>query len=142
MPPTNDAFTQTNLAHTDIDCLVAEWNKTRANQFCLSKVVDDVESELRERKSNLGLIQDSDTKTRFCTGLPMFAVFMALLKFIEPYITVARLRHSNFDYSFQGRKKCLSTGEEFLAVLMWLRLGLLGEEADWFSISSSKSMVH
>ena len=105
-------------------------------------VVDDVESELRERKSNLRLIQGSDTKTRFCTGLPTFAVFMALLKFIEPYITVARLRHSNFDHSFQGRKKCLSTGEEFLAVLMWLRLGLLGEAADWFSISSSKSMVH
>ena len=35
MPPTNDAFTQTNLAHTDIDCLVAEWNKARAKPILL-----------------------------------------------------------------------------------------------------------
>ena len=79
-------------------------------------------------------------KTRFYTGLPTFAVLMALLKFIEPYITVACRRLSNSDHSFQGKKKCLSTGEEFLAVVMRLRLGLLGEDvADWFSISSFKN---
>ena len=57
MPPTNDASTQTDLAYTDIDCLVAECNKARANKLCLSKVVDDLESDLRERKWNLRLIQ-------------------------------------------------------------------------------------
>ena len=70
MPPTNDASTQTDLAYTDMDCLVAECNKARANELQLSKVVDDLESELRERKSNLRLIQGSGTKTRFYTGLP------------------------------------------------------------------------
>ena len=90
MPPTNNASTQTDLGYTDIDCLVAECNKVRANKFQLSKVVDDLESELHERKSNLRLIQGSDVKTRFYTGVPTFAVLMALLKFIEPYITVAR----------------------------------------------------
>ena len=49
MPPTNDASTQTDLAYSDIDCLVAECNKARANEIRLSKVVDDLESELRER---------------------------------------------------------------------------------------------
>ena len=49
MPPTNDVSTQTDLAYTDIDCLVAECNKARANELRLSKVVDDLESELRER---------------------------------------------------------------------------------------------
>ena len=48
-PPTNDASTQTDLAYTDINCLVAECNKARANELCLSKVVDDLESELHER---------------------------------------------------------------------------------------------
>ena len=48
-PPTNDASTQTDLAYTDINCLVAECNKVRANKLRLSKVVDDLESELRER---------------------------------------------------------------------------------------------
>ena len=53
---------------------------------------------------------------------------------------MARRHLSNSDHSFQGRKRCLSTGEEFLAVLLSLRLGLLGEDvADWFSISSSKN---
>ena len=82
MPPTNDASTQTDLAYTDIDCLMAECTKARANELRLSKVVDDLESELRERKSNLRLIQGSDMKTRFYTGLPTFAVFMTLFKFI------------------------------------------------------------
>ena len=140
MPPTNNASTQTDLGYTDIDCSVAECNEGRANKLQLSKVVDDLESELRERKSNLKIIQGSDAKTRFYTGLLTFAVFMALLKFIEPYITVARQRLSNSDNSFQGRRKCLSTGEELLAVLMRLRLGLLGEDvADRLTISNSRS---
>ena len=49
-PPTNDASTQTDLAYTDIACLVAEWNKVRVNELRLSKVVDDLESELRAKK--------------------------------------------------------------------------------------------
>ena len=65
MPPTNDASTQTDLAYTDIECLVAECNKAKANKLQLSKVVDDLESELHQRKSNLRLIQGSDVKTRF-----------------------------------------------------------------------------
>ena len=56
MPSTNDASTQTDLAYTDIDSLVAECDKARANKLCLSKVVDDLESELCERKWILRLI--------------------------------------------------------------------------------------
>ena len=63
MPPTNDASTQTGLAYTDIDCVVAECNKARANKVQLSKVVDDLESELRESKLNMRLIQGSDVIT-------------------------------------------------------------------------------
>ena len=33
MPPTNDASTQTDLAYADIDCLVAECNKAKANEL-------------------------------------------------------------------------------------------------------------
>ena len=91
-----------------------------------------------EKKLNLRLIQDNDAKTRYYTGLPTFAVFTAVLKFIEPHITVARQRLSDPDNSSKGRKNCLSTIEEFLAVLMRLRLGLLGEDvADRYSISTS-----
>ncbi len=66
--------------------------------------------------------------------------FHGTSKFIEPYITVARQHLSNSDHLFHWKEKCLSTGEEFLAVLMRLQLGLLGEDvADQFSISSSKT---
>ena len=52
--------------------------------------------------------------------------------------TVAHQRLSDCNNSFKGRRKCLSTGEGFLADLMRLWLGLLGEHvADHFSISNS-----
>ena len=36
--------------------------------------------------SKLQLIQDNDKKTKFYTGLPSFAVFMALFTFLKPKI--------------------------------------------------------
>ena len=30
LPPTKDAYTQTDLSYTDIDCLIAECNKVKA----------------------------------------------------------------------------------------------------------------
>ena len=69
MPPTNNASTKTDLGDTDIDCSAAECNKDRANKLRSSKIVDDSQSELCERKLNLRLIQVGDAKTRFYTGL-------------------------------------------------------------------------
>ena len=47
MPPTNNASTQTDLAYTDIDCLVAVCNKARAHELQLSKAVDDLENYVK-----------------------------------------------------------------------------------------------
>ena len=113
LPPTKDASTQTDLSYTDIDCLVAECNKVKASELRLNEVVDDLESKLLERKSNLSLIHGSDAKTRFYTGLPTFAVFMALLKFIEPYIIVARQRLSNSDNSSKGERNVFQLLKSF-----------------------------
>ena len=138
LPTAKDASTQTDLSYTDIESLVDECNKLKASELRLNEVVDDLKSKVKERKSNLQLIQGDDAKTRFYTGLPTFAVFMALLKFMEPYIAVARQRVSDPSNSLKGRKKCLSPGEELFAVLMRMRLGLLGEDvADRFCVSVS-----
>ena len=59
--------------------------QSEGSELRLNVVVDDLDSKWLERKSNLSLIHGSDGKTRFYTGLPTFAVFMALLKFTESY---------------------------------------------------------
>ena len=59
--------------------------QSEGSELRLNVVVDDLDSKWLERISNLSLIHGSDGKTRFYTGLPTFAVFMAFLKFIESY---------------------------------------------------------
>ena len=60
LPRTKDAYTQTDLSSTDIDCLVAECNKVKASNLRLSEVVDDLMSKVHKWTSNLRLIQGSD----------------------------------------------------------------------------------
>ena len=125
LPPTKDTSTQADLSYSDIDCLVAQCKEqSEGSELRLNVVVDNLERKWLERIPNLNLIHGSDGKTRFYTGLPTCAVFMALLKFIESYTHYSSAPTSQqFWQFFQGRKKCLSITKQFLAVLMRLQLG-------------------
>ena len=58
----------------------------------LRAAVDEVKDQLLEREdSKLNLIRGNNSKPKFYTGLPSFAVFMALFTFLEPKMGKVRV---------------------------------------------------
>ena len=91
----------------------------------LRAAVDEVKDHLLEREdSKLSLFRGNDSKTKFYTGLPSFAIFMALFAFLEPKMRKVSVWSGNSGRditrgeSSKGRKRKLSVEEELLAVLM------------------------
>ena len=90
-------------------------------------------------------IKHCDRKTRFYTGLPNWATFLALFQFFEPKANRMTLwcggktsKQKIILLDKPGRKRKLALIDEFFAVLMCLRLGLLLEDvADRFGILST-----
>ena len=78
--------------------------------------------------------QDGGTlhSSRFYTGLPSYDVFTALLEYMQPLVEKLHQTSSGTE----GRKKSLTYGEELLAVLMRLRLGL------WLEDIANRFVVH
>ena len=78
---------------------------------------------------------NSNQKTKFYTGLPTYEVFTALFHYLEPQVLSLRQKDAESETIAIGRMRKLSLMEEFVAVLMRLRLGLLLEDvADRFAI--------
>ena len=68
-----------------IDGIWEENVSLRKEVATLRAAVDEVKDHLLEREdSKLSLVRGNDSKTKFYTGLPSFAVFMALFTFLEP----------------------------------------------------------
>ncbi len=122
------------------------WEETvslREEVATLRAAVDEAKDQLLDREdSKLSLIRSNDAKAKLYTGLPSFAVFMALFTFLEPKMGKVSVWSGNSGRditrgeSSKGRKRKLSLEEELLAVLMRLRLGLLLEDmADRFDIA-------
>ena len=79
----------------------------------------------------LQLMSGSDNKAKFYTGLPTYAVFKAVFYFFE--LKMLNARRDSIKDTSKGRKRKLSLMEEFLSVLMRLRLGQVVEDvADRF----------
>lgn len=75
------------------------------------------------------LISGNDNKTKLYTGLPAYVVFEAIFVYFEPKLAHARRECLAEDtYFTKERKRKLTLQEEFLAVLMCLRLGLIVED--------------
>ena len=71
------------------DPIWEENGRLRDEVATLKATVCDLKRQLQDREnanSKLQLIQDNDKKTKFYTGLPSFAVFMALFTFLKPKI--------------------------------------------------------
>lgn len=78
-----------------------------------------------------GTLKESNAKAHFYTGLPTYEVFVYVLSYIKPHI--ARLR---------SNQTCLKPEDEFLLVLMKLRLNLLMEDLAYrFGISKSTATI-
>ena len=91
------------------------------NQHLQQKVVE-LERTLLVVKPDRRWVSDittNDGKIRFYTGLPSCAVFRSLLEYMQPKVEEVHRKTE------LGRKMKLTYAEQFLAVLMRLRLGLL-----------------
>ena len=149
-----DLSANTSLSSTDESTIIT--NCVMDENILLAKEVQDLCQQVILLSSNIDsqssltlspandlihLIHDSDSKTRFYTGLPTYGVFKALVKYFEPKIIRARQwqgqQTKDEDVSIVGKKK-LDVAGELLAVLMRLRLGLLLEDvADRCKVSVS-----
>ncbi|ESO98757.1 hypothetical protein LOTGIDRAFT_158703 [Lottia gigantea] len=119
-------MTDNNLT-TEINTLKAENESLR----------DEVE-ELKTRQWSSEKISGDDKATQFYTGLPTFAVFMWLFRYLEPKAN--RLTYWNGEKKTAERQRCrsqkLSLIDQFLSVLMRLKVGLFVKDiADRFGIS-------
>lgn len=112
--------------------------------------VSTLERDLEEQKWGHNLIKDNDAKTMFYTGLPTFAVFLALFKYLEPKAermqywrganTVEVPAYFETTTNKPGPSRRMPLIEEFFAVLVRLKLGLLLDDiSQRFQMSSSHS---
>ena len=109
-----------------------------AENFALRETISDY--TIQSTCTVLENIKDNDKKVKFYTGLPTYLVFMSLFEYLQPKVQQARagLTRVPVEHQGKGRKHILQPIEEYLAVLMRLRLGLLLEDtADRFGVSIS-----
>ena len=89
----------------------------------LEEKYNAVVSELHYLKTSATVvmsINDNNAKTKFYTGLPTYHIFMVVFNFLYPFV---------------NRPTKLSLMDEFLLVMMKLRLNLLTEDlAHRFSV--------
>ena len=131
-----DASTQTDHAFPmlDPDYLVPPNQELSVEVTALQEELESLKHSLPN--SPLQLMANSNQKTKFYTGLPTYEVFTALFHYLEPQVLSLRQKDVESETVARGRKRKLSLMEEFVAVLMRLRLGLLLEDvADRFAIS-------
>ena len=133
-----DTTSKDTSSQTDPVLLPVDEGYIRKNQKLSAKVValqEEVDSfHYSYGRYILQLMSGSDNKTKFYTGLPTYAVFKAVFDFLE--LKMLHARRDSIKDTSKGRKRKLSLMEEFLSVLMRLRLGLVVEDvADRFQIS-------
>ncbi|XP_076071975.1 uncharacterized protein LOC143043658 [Mytilus galloprovincialis] len=111
----------------------------------LRKEIKELKDQLAEeskRNSGIHRIKDDDSATKFYTGLPTFTVFLWLFNYL--CAKSSRMQYWKGDGNTPSKDRVrVSTSrlqpiEQFLAVMMRLRLGLyVRDVADRFSISVS-----
>ena len=133
-----DTTSKDASSQTDPVLLPVDEGYIRKNQELSAKVValqEEVDSfHYLYGRYILQLMSGSDNKTKFYTGLPTYTVFKAVFDFLE--LKMLHARRDSIKDTSKGRKRKVTLMEEFLSVLMRLRLGLVVEDvADRFQIS-------
>ena len=127
-----EAGTNTDLSFF---ALLEELSMLRMQNQELKEKLLKLETEREVSSVSWGMqnIAGNDRKVKFYTGMPNYQVLMALLAYIK------RLSDAVTDTHIApgpGRPKSLKIEDEFLAVLMRLRLGLLVEDvSERFGVS-------
>ena len=141
----NDLLDENRRVQKTVDDLEAECEYLRTSEERVAVLESEVIA-LTEHKMSVESIRNDDSKTRFYTGLPKFTVFLALFEYLEqkagrmrlwrgPAAEEARVTQGRGIGGRKGGRK-VKLMNEFLMVLMCLRLGLFTEDvAQRFGIS-------
>lgn len=107
--------------------------------MALKKEVEELQKEVIRHKWSFQKISDDDSKTRFYTGLPSFAVFMWLFSILRPKAERTKYWSGpNTDQSSDRKRGSLDLIDQLFAVLIRLHVGLLTSDiAERFQISES-----
>ena len=107
----------------EVESLTNDVETLKSDKSILQKEVQ----LLKDHPMGVGFIRDDDKRTKFYTGLTTFYLFQTLFNFVVPLVQMLQ--------KMPGK---LSLVDEFLMVLMKLRLGLLNEDLGYrFGVSNS-----
>ena len=68
---------------------------------------------------------NSDSDMLFYTGLPSYAVFLCIFRFVEPLLSQLNYQPESEFSTIRGRHRALQSVDEFFMILVRLRLALL-----------------
>ena len=112
---------QVELLTEEVESLTNDVETLKSDKSALQKEVQ----LLKDHPMSVGYIRDDDKRTKFYTGLTTFYLFQTLFNFVVPVVQMLQ--------KMPGK---LSLMDEFLIVLMKLRLGLLNEDLGYTGLAS------
>ena len=141
LPTLEEVLTSVDLDHTyALDEVECENDKCIKREKKMSEMAEYGEKELREikeRKAVYMKLLTSDDKVKFYTGLPSMECFNWVLEYIEPKVVKMQYWNPHVQISSKpkgsprklgkkrGKSRVLEVKDEFLLVLMKLRLNLM-----------------
>uniref|UniRef100_T1IIP1 Transposase Helix-turn-helix domain-containing protein n=1 Tax=Strigamia maritima TaxID=126957 RepID=T1IIP1_STRMM len=118
-------------------------NKLNCSHECKIKMaaleaqIQDLKMKLKRAKWGIERIRDDNNATRFYTGMPTFALFLWLFEFLKPRAETMAYWRSGRSQTSQKTNRALSKIDEFLAVMIRLKVGLFTRDiAERFQIST------
>ena len=130
-----NAMCQTDLAMGDFEAMAEELQTLKAKLNSKFKQEKEVDNSKKRREMVMEDVLNSDNSVKFYTGIPSLACFTLLLNTLLPYAENMKYwdkskcqlsnYQENLDLKKPGRKRSLQISEEFVLVLMRLKLGLI-----------------
>ena len=114
-PALADAGSMTVLSASGLEELEEECNNLRRECKSLREECAKLREKIKDLELGEHSFKDDDNKVRYYTGLPCFATLMTIFNFVAPYIS-------------ETKRTALSKFEEFVMVLMKLRLNLYDQD--------------
>ena len=139
---------QTDLTIVDFEAMAEELQTLKAKLNSKFKQEQKEDKSRKRREMVMEDVLNSDDSVKFYTGISSLACFTLLLNTLLPYAESMKYwdknksqlsnYQKNLDLKKPGRKRSLQINEEFVLVLMRLKLGLTERHlADIFSVTKS-----